>query len=148
MSGNNEMNDTFEINSALDVRSYEKVMVFSHPLDVPINPGGWIDSSSPSLNVSEIDAETVVVIMGGWRGSLAHITQQSPRLIAFIPRDEHDVITFKREMLELYPWSESWTFNNVQLSRQQWGGVVVVKSSFGLPYDRSAVVDLRPIGMA
>ena len=76
-------NNRPDIELALDVRSYERIVVLSDPGSTYPYPEHWKRSQS----AHEIQADSIVVVdrVEVYRKTLAAIGAKSPRLIAFAP---------------------------------------------------------------
>jgi hypothetical protein len=103
------MSNRPEIELALDVRSYEKVVVVSNDTEAEY-PTSWLRPQS--IADAQVNGESVVVIDGVEvsRRSFAQLAAQSPRLFAFIvPPGDIDYEKYVRRMVNaLFPVNEMW----------------------------------------
>lgn len=98
-----------EINLALDVRSYESVVVLSGRLEFADYPEGWLKPEN--LDELHVDSETVVIIDRAeiQPSTLELISTGGPRLVAFaVSSIEHEK-QVRRMITTFFPWSEVWT---------------------------------------
>ena len=125
-----------DLNLALNVRSYERVVVLSNPESTYDYPEEWVRP----LNVAGIgatDPETVVVVdrVELSAQTLLRIAEGRPRLVAFAPRDVEQEKSMRRLVTALFPWSEVWVLSTL------FGKLLVTKDIGGKAYDRDAVVE-------
>jgi hypothetical protein len=139
---------------ALDVRSYEKVIVLADPESTFQYPEEWVrpaklseldDQSLGGSELFKIDpkyplAMTVVVVdrVEIQRKTLAQLAEKYPRLIAFAVANVEHEKQVRRMVTALFPWNEVWTVYT------SFGKLLVTKDAVGVEYDRNTVVDMRP----
>ena len=99
-----------EIELALDVRSYERIVVLSSPDSPHEYPESWVKPQKAG-DLGQIDAETIVVVdrVEIQRPTLAAIGERGPRLIAFAPQGVDQEKSMRRMLTTLFPWAEVWT---------------------------------------
>lgn len=143
-----------DIELALDVRSYEKVVVIAGQDSTFQYPEHWVKPSKLSdldeMSIGGNDtykvnpdfplAMSVVVVdrVEIQRKTLAHLAENGPRLIAFAIANVDHEKQVRRMVTALYPWNEVWTVYT------SFGKLLVTKDLVGKAYDRSRVVDMRP----
>lgn len=134
-----------DIHEALDVRSYERVVVATatRNQDVNIYPEGWELIDGPQDIEHSVDEHTVVVIdkVGLANRTFVEFFRMKPRLLAVVVRDIPYEKSIRRTLSSLYPFAEVWTFSTDF-------GKLLVTSAKGDPYDRDDVLDARPEGSA
>jgi hypothetical protein len=142
-----------DIELALNVRSYEKVIVIADHGSMYRYPEHWVklsklsDLDEMSLGGNEmyrIDpqyplAMTVVVVdrIEIKRRTLTQLASRYPRLIAFAVANVDHEKQVRRMITSLFPWSEVWTFYT------SFGKLLVTKDVVGTVYDRDRIVDMR-----
>ena len=129
-----------DIELALDVRSYEQIIVLSNPESVYDYPENWVRPQKGS-DLSLIDPNSVVIVdrVEIARRTLALIGERCPRLVAFAPLGLEQEKSMRRMLTALYPWwSETWTLFT------SFGKVLVTRDVMGRAYDRDELVDMRP----
>lgn len=142
-----------DIELALDVRSYERVIVIAGQDSTYQYPEHWVKPSK----LSELDgmtlggnemyyidpqyplAMTVVVVdrVEITRRTLAQLASKHPRLIAFAVANVDHEKQVRRMITSLFPWNEVWTVYT------SFGKLLVTKDAVGASYDRDSVVDMR-----
>lgn len=138
---------------ALDVRSYEKVIVIAGAESEYQYPEGWIrpaklsDLDGQTLGGNELYkvdpnfplAMTVVVVdrVEIQRKTLSQLAEKYPRLIAFAVANVEHEKQVRRMVTSLFPWNEVWTVYT------SFGKLLVTKDAVGVAYDRSTLVDMR-----
>lgn len=129
------------IEVALDVRSYERVVVITDVIeDRPTwYRAEWLYPHDLSEALSVITPESVVIVDGTalTRRVVQLVGQTCPRLMAVRPLTEDHARSVRKTVTSLYPWNESWTVSTDA------GRFIVVKGTVGHVYDRDAVVDMR-----
>ncbi len=127
-----------DLELALDVRSYERVVVLAGQDSEYQYPETWIRPSRTSD--LEVSAESVVVIdrVEIQRKTLAQIAEGRPRLVAFAVASIDHEKQIRRMITALFPWNEVWTMFT------SFGKLLVTKDATGEAYDRSLVPDIRP----
>jgi hypothetical protein len=142
-----------DIELALDVRSYEKVIVIAAGDSTFQYPEHWIKPSKLSdLDEQQIGgsetlqpspdyplAMSVVVVdrVEVQRKTLAQLADGGPRLFAFAVANVDHEKQVRRMVTSLFPWNEVWTVYT------SFGKLLVTKDAVGKAYDRSRVVDMR-----
>jgi hypothetical protein len=132
-----------DIELALDVRSYEKVVVITGQDSTYQYPDGWIRPTK--LADLEVTEETVVVIdrVELQRKAIAQIAEGKPRLVAFAVASIDHEKQVRRMITSLYPWNEVWTIFT------SFGKLLITKDVKGVAYDRDEIVDVfSPNGQA
>jgi hypothetical protein len=98
-----------DIELALDVRSYEQVVVISKPDVVYDYPERW--SRPTGASEAHVDSETVVIVDRvdvSWR-TFATLAESGPRMFAFVVNGVEQEKRVRRMVTALYPWNEVWT---------------------------------------
>lgn len=98
-----------DIALALDVRSYEKVVVISKPDAVYDYPESWERPSA--LGEAKVDGHSVVIVDRidlSWK-SFATLARGCPRLFAFAVSGVEQEKRVRRMVTALFPWNEVWT---------------------------------------
>jgi len=134
-----------EIETALDVRSYERVVVLSNPDSTYDYPEGWIRPTRGGDELTQnIDAQTVVLVdrIELSRKTLASIGAKSPRILAFAPLNVEQEKFLRRTLRSVYPWAEVWETSTAI------GKVLFTKDATGKGYDRDTMLDMRSTGDA
>lgn len=142
-----------DIELALDVRSYEKVIVIAGADSTYQYPDHWVrptklaDLDGQTLGGNESVkadpryplAATVVVVdrVEIQRKTLAQLAEKYPRLIAFAVANVEHEKQVRRMVTALFPWNEVWTVYT------SFGKLLVTKDAVGASYDRASVVDMR-----
>lgn len=125
-----------DINLALNIRSWERVMVIANQDSAFQYPEDWIRPER--LSDADVDAETVVIVdrMDISREAMGTLMKGKPRLFAVavidIPHEKH----VRLMLTSLHPWCPVWTFSTDF-------GKLLVTTAGGDPYDRDAVIDQR-----
>ena len=142
MSTNSSSNRP-DIELALDVRSYECVVVLVNPEAPQGYPDSWIQVQSKE-GLAAVVPDSVVVIdrIDVLPRTLAAIGANRPRLIAMAPRGVEQEKAMRRMLVAIHPWSEVWTLSS------SFGKLLVTKDAVGEAYDRDLVRDERPIAEA
>lgn len=131
------MSNRPDLELALDVRSYEKIVVIAGQDSDYDYPERW---SRPSrLSDLTVDGETVVIVdrVEIQRKTLAQIAEGRPRLIAFAILSIDHEKQVRRMVTALFPWNEVWTIFT------SFGKLLVTKDAVGQTYDRDDVIDMR-----
>lgn len=142
-----------DIELALDVRSYEKIVVIASQDSEFEYPETWIKPSKLSdLDDQQIGgsetlqpspdyplAMSVVIVdrVEVQRKTLSKIAAGGPRLIAFAVANVEHEKQARRMVTSLFPWNEVWTLYT------SFGKLLVTKDAVGKPYDRNDVIDMR-----
>lgn len=126
-----------DIELALDVRSYERVIVIAGQDSTHQYPESW--EKPASVAALTVDEESVVVIdrVEIQRRTLAQIAEGRPRLVAFAVASVDHEKQVRRMITALFPWNEVWTVFT------SFGKLLVTKDAVGKAYDRDTVVDMR-----
>lgn len=118
-----------DIALALDVRSYEHVVVISKPDSEYDYPEDW--SRPTSLAEAHVDGETVVIVDRvdvAWK-SFASLAAGRPRLFAFAVNGVEQEKKVRRMITALFPWNEVWTvwtsFGKTLITKDARGEAVV-----------------------
>lgn len=137
------MSNRPDIELALDIRSYERIVVLSDPGSTYPYPDHW-NRPAKGGDIGQIDGETIVIVdrVEVYRKTLATIGQKAPRLIAFAPANVEQEKSMRRTLRSVYPWAEVWELHT------SFGKLLVTKDAIGTPYEREQVVDMRPIAAA
>jgi hypothetical protein len=127
-----------DIELALDVRSYERVVVLSDPQSTFTYPEHW-HRPMRGTDIGRIDAETVVIVdrVEVYRKTVSQVGAGHPRLIAFAPANVEQEKSMRRTLRSVYPWAELWEIHT------SFGKILVTKDARGPEYDRDSVVDMR-----
>lgn len=141
-----------DIELALDVRSYEKVIVITGQDSTYQYPEHWVkpsrlsDLDEMTLGGNEmykVDpqyplAMSVVVVdrVEIQRKTLAQLASKYPRLIAFAVANVDHEKQVRRMVTSLFPWNEVWTVYT------SFGKLLVTKDAVGTAYDRDRLVDM------
>lgn len=132
-----------DIEIALDVRSYERVIVITGQDSTHQYPDGWI---RPDKHTDlELNEESVVVVdrVELQRKTMSQIAEAKPRLVAFAVASIDHEKQVRRMITSLYPWNEVWTIFT------SFGKLLITKDAKGPSYDRDEVVDVcGPAGQA
>lgn len=142
-----------DIELALDVRSYEKIVVISGQESPYQHPDHWIkpaklsdlqDTVIGGNDTYKVDpryplAMAIVVIdrVEVQRKTLLQIAAGYPRMVAFAVANLDHEKQVRRMLTSLFPWSEVWTLYT------SFGKLLVTKDAIGTGYDRSKLVDMR-----
>jgi hypothetical protein len=122
-----------DIEVALDVRSYERVVVLSR---VENNyPERWEKTFSSR---AEIDNDTVIIIdrTDISQDDLGIIASAKPRMVAFVPFSVEQEKSMRRMISTLYPWAQVW------MQFTTFGKILYTSEIYGLPYNREELVDM------
>ncbi len=127
-----------DIELALDVRSYERIVVVGEDLDE--YPENWSRPRSIAELLSSVDEQSVVLVdrFDIKAKHLGEVCALRPRLLALAPADVPQEKSMRRLLSVLYPWAEVWTVST------SFGKLLVTSEALGLPYDRENVRDDRP----
>jgi hypothetical protein len=122
---------------ALDVRSYERVVVISDS-GRSYNPD-WVYLNGMQECIEAITPDSVVIVdaMSLTYPIIETIGWMHPRLLAFRPTSDDHARSIKKLLTAMYPWHESWVIST------DVGRFIVVKGIVGQGYDRDSVVDMR-----
>lgn len=143
---------------ALDVRSYEKVVVIAAQDSTFQYPENWVKP----VRLSDLDEMTIggnetfkvdpnyplamsVVVVDRveiQRKTLSQLAERYPRLLAFAIANVDHEKQVRRMVTSLFPWHEIWTIYS------SFGKLLVTKDLVGNAYDRSKLVDMRPDAVA
>lgn len=132
-----------DIELALDVRSYERVVVLINPDSPDCYPDSWTQVKSKE-GFDSISNDSIVVIdrIDVFPRMLTTIGAKRPRLIAMVPRGVEQEKAMRRTLAAVYPWSETWTLSS------SFGKLLVSKDAVGGEYDRDSIRDERPVAEA
>jgi hypothetical protein len=124
-----------DLELALDVRSYEKVVVIAGPDSTYQYPESWVRPTK-SADI-QIDGESVIVVdrVELQRRTLIQIAEAGPRLVAFAVASVEHEKQIRRMVTSLFPWNEVWTLFT------SFGKLLVTKDVTGPAYERDDVVD-------
>lgn len=131
-----------DIELALDVRSYERIVVITGPDSTFEYPENWVKPvKSADLH---IDAESIVVVdrVEIQRKTLQQIAEGRPRLLAFAVASIDHEKQVRRMVTSLFPWNEVWTVFT------SFGKLLITKDVQGVAYDRDQMVDVYDSGRA
>ncbi len=122
-----------DLELALDVRSYERVVVITGQDSTYQYPENWIRPES--IADLELDAESIVVVdrVELQRKTLAQIGEAAPRMVAFAVASIDHEKQIRRMITALYPWNRVWTIFT------SFGKLLVTDDVKGLPYDRETI---------
>jgi hypothetical protein len=132
-----------DIELALDIRSYEKIVVLTGQDSSHQYPDEWIRPAK--LSDLEVNEESVVVVdrVELQRKTIAQIAEGKPRLVAFAVANVDHEKQVRRMVTSLFPWNEVWTVFT------SFGKLLITKDVKGLAYDRDEIVDVfGPNGQA
>lgn len=132
-----------DIELALDVRSYEKIVVLTGQDSSYQYPDEWVRPAK--LSDLEVNEESVVIIdrVELQRKTIAQIAEGKPRLVAFAVASVDHEKQIRRMITSLFPWNEVWTVFT------SFGKMLITKDISGIAYDRDEIVDvLAPNGQA
>ena len=130
-----------DIELALDVRSYETVVVIAGQESEYPYPEEWSKPDSlRSIETSKDVLQPVFVVdrVEIQRKTLAQMAEMNPRLVAFAVANVEHEKQVRRMVTSLFPWNEVWTVST------SFGKLLVTKDATGKAYDRNDVVDMRP----
>lgn len=132
-----KMSSRPDLELALDVRSYEKVVIIAGHDSTFDYPENWIKPAK--LSDLNIDSESVVVIdrVEVQRKTLTQIAEGKPRLVAFAVANVEHEKQIRRMVTLLFPWNEVWTVFT------SFGKLLITKDIAGAAYDRDHVIDMR-----
>jgi len=125
------------LEEALDVRSYERIVVITDRDNQYEYPEAWLRATS--LAEVDMDQEYVFVIdrIDISKRMLASIGARRPRLIAFCPgSDQERAKKIRKALRSLYPFSEVWETSTT------FGRTLITPAS-GPIYDHDQVLDMR-----
>lgn len=129
-----------DIRTALDIRSYERIVVATVSGTArETYPDDWERISGPEEIEEVVDEETVVVVdrVELARRTYVEFFRMRPRLLAVAVKSiEHEKST-RRTLSSIHPFAEVWTFSTDF-------GKVLVTDAKGEPYDRDRIIDVRP----
>ena len=127
-----------DIEEALNVRSYEQVVVLSNPESEYEYPEMWVRPKDAS-GLSAIDDCTVVVVdrVEVSVDTIAKIGEKRARILAFAPNGVEQEKTMRRALRAAYPWAEVWELYTTS------GKVLFTKDAIGKSYDRDTLIDMR-----
>lgn len=129
-----------DIELALDVRSYERIVVVTSPDSTFEYQESWIKPNRSSDFAQCIDGESIVVVdrVEIQRKTLSQIALHRPRLVAFAVSSIDHEKAVRRMVTALFPWSELWTVST------SFGKLLVSKDIRGNSYERGDLMDMRP----
>lgn len=129
------------IELALDIRSDERVVLFTDPSSTYEYPERWI--APRTLHDVEFDVFTVVVFdrCDVTKKQLATAAAAEVRMVAICPIDVDHEKYVRRMLAAMYPWTEVFTTSTAF-------GKVLMLSPKGQPYDRLRITDDRPVTRA
>lgn len=134
-----------DIELALDVRSYERVVVLSNPESEYDYPESWIRPTRGGDELTKSLDELCIVIVDRIevsRRTLAQIGAKGPRILAFAPQGVEQEKSLRRTLKSVYPWAEVWETST------SFGKVLYTKDAVGKAYDRDTMIDMRSTGDA
>ncbi|MBV9125623.1 MAG: hypothetical protein JO112_19920 [Planctomycetes bacterium] len=118
-----------DIALALDVRSYERIVVIAKPDSEYAYPEEW--SRPASLSEAIVDDHSVVIVDRvdvAWK-SFAALAAGHPRLFAFAVNGVEQEKKVRRMITALFPWNEVWTvwtsFGKTLITKDARGEAVV-----------------------
>jgi len=137
------MSNRPDIELALDVRSYERIVVLSDTGSTYPYPEHW-NRPTKGSDIGRVDGETIVVVdrVEVYRKTLASIGSKGPRLVAFAPANVDQEKSMRRTLRSVYPWAEVWELHT------SFGKLLVTSGVRGEAYDRDFVIDQRPVAAA
>ncbi len=137
------MSNRPEVDLALDVRSWESVIVLA--AEDGTYPTHWVRPNSATA-LQEALSQTHCVVVADrvdvTPKTMARIGVQCPRLVAFIPLDRDQEIAVRRLVTAMYPWARTWDHST------SLGKAIVYEGIGGAPYDRDAIMDMRTPAVA
>ncbi len=124
-----------DLELALDVRSYEKIVVIAGPDSTYQYPETWVRPRSAAD--IQVDGESVIVVdrVELQRRTLAQIAAAGPRLVAFAVASVDHEKQIRRMVTALFPWNEVWTLFT------SFGKMLVTKDVKGKAYERDDVAE-------
>lgn len=132
------------VDLALDVRSYERVVLMADPTSDFEYPEHW--ERPKTLPEVRLDGESVLVVdcLELSYETIDAVLSQGPRLAAFIlpPGDLGFEKRTRSALRLLYPFARLWTVDESAL------GKFLMLESTGPAYDRTKIVDQRKAGQA
>lgn len=134
------MSNRPDIELALDVRSYERVILISGRDSVRQYPEAWFRPTTLAQMLSLVGPESVVLVDSAevTRRTYGAVGERCPRLLAVVTPTEEHARSIRRAVSSLYPWSELYGIVTCV------GRIAVVQHLAGRPYDRDRVIDMRP----
>lgn len=128
-----------DIELALDVRSYETVVVIAGQDSDYEYPDNWVKPESLN-DIKREDLVPVFVIdrVEIQRKTLAHLAEMHPRMVAFAIASVDHEKQVRRMITALFPWNRVWTISSA------FGKLLVTDDCRGPAYDREQIVDMRP----
>jgi hypothetical protein len=120
------------IELALDIRSDEKVVLFTDPSSTYEYPESW--AVPRSLNDAAIDPMTVVIFdrTDVAKKQIIACGVHGARMVAICPIDVEHEKYVRRMLASMYPWTEVFTTSTLF-------GKVLMLSPRGQPYDRDSI---------
>lgn len=124
-----------DIELALDVRSYEKIVILTGQDSSYQYPDEWVRPAK--LSDLEVNDECVVLVdrVELQRKTMSQIAEGRPRLVAFAVANVDHEKQVRRMITSLYPWNEVWTVFT------SFGKLLITKDAKGKPYERDDVTD-------
>lgn len=128
--------DRPSIELALDIRSDERVVLFTDPSSTYEYPETWM--TPRSLHDANIDPMSVVVFdrTEVTKKQVTSCALGAARMVAICPIDVDHEKYVRRMLASLYPWTEVFTTSTAF-------GKVLMCSPRGQPYDRDRIMDDR-----
>lgn len=129
--------DRPRVELAMDVRSDERVVLFTDPSSTYDYPEHWFQPQS--MHDADLDPY-VVVIFDRMEVSKKHIVScaiNEVRMIGICPIDVDHEKQIRRMLTSLYPWTQVYEASTAF-------GKVLMLSPKGRPYDRNRITDDRP----
>lgn len=127
-----------DIEVALDLRSYENLVVIASPSSNQSYPENWVRPARGDLTM--IDEFSVVVIdrIEVQKKTLSTIGEMKPRILAMAPANVSQEKAMRTMISNVWPWAEVWTLST------DFGKLLVTNEAKGAAYDRDSLVDMRP----
>lgn len=130
-----------DIELALDVRSYERVVLIAGRDSTTPHPSHWHRPSTLSEMLSLVPDSGIVVVDHGvvvTRRTYEGISIRGPRALCVGVTGDENARSMRKLLLSIQPWCDLHSFMT------DMGRVVVAYRFTGRPYDRDAVIDMRP----
>lgn len=121
------------IDLALDVRTDERVVLFTDPSSTYEYPENWVHART--LHDANIDPYTIVVFdrMDVSKKQIIAAAVSEARMVAICPIDVDHEKYIRRMLASLYPWTEVFTTSTSF-------GKVLMCTPKGQPYDRDRIL--------
>ena len=134
--------DRPNVELAMDLRSWERVVLFTDPESTYEYPEAWIRPHG--MQDAFIDGECVVLFdrVTVSAKTIVAVVSRGARMVGFCPVDVEHERFLRRALSTLYPWSEVYTASSA------FGKVLMVSPGGQHPYDRNRVIDERAGGTA